>query len=169
MKAVLMVHPQLAKICFNGQSSAEDHAVFDAHEAPTPVRLYDLCIEQLGQRNRAECSQRIGACIAQSPPQQTRSLSFVRCRQRPDGLRHCWQTPASQALVMPCAYATRWLSVPRSTTDGQKKAVETIIYYKNRLYCRWAEAANLDCAGERRYGHIPKTISHSPRGGRTAS
>src|ERR1051325_8511596 len=31
---------------FNGQSGAEDHAVFDAHEASTSVRLHDLGIEQ---------------------------------------------------------------------------------------------------------------------------
>src|SRR4030095_3728504 len=43
---------------FNGQSGAEDHTVFDVHEASTPVRLHALCIEQLGQRHPSRFGQR---------------------------------------------------------------------------------------------------------------
>src|ERR687888_1853113 len=35
----------------NGQPGAEHHAVFHPDEAPTPVGLHDLCIEQRGQRH----------------------------------------------------------------------------------------------------------------------
>src|SRR5262249_21003864 len=35
---------------FDGQPGAEHHAVPDAHETPTPVRLDDLRIAQRGQR-----------------------------------------------------------------------------------------------------------------------
>src|SRR5215813_7821168 len=75
----------------------------------------------------------------------------------------------SQGLVRPCAYATCWPSGPSGKTDGQKKAVETLIYYKNRLYCRGGEGRQLRWYRSSTYGRTPKTSSHGPRGGRTAS
>src|SRR5215211_1462232 len=48
-----------------------------------------------------------------------------------------------QGGALPCAYAKRWPSVPSGTTDGQKKAVDPIIYYNNRMDWRRAEGRAL--------------------------
>ena len=41
----------------DGQPGAEHHAVFDPHDAPAPVRLHHLRIEQLGQRHPPRLGQ----------------------------------------------------------------------------------------------------------------
>jgi hypothetical protein len=49
MKAVLIVQPHAARTVLDSQPGAEDHTMFDPDDAPTPVWLHNLRVEQTGQ------------------------------------------------------------------------------------------------------------------------